>query len=139
MTRPVTTHRVIQFSDQTTAIASTIHLVPFCPSKDEASKIDQAAFVTAQVAQLQELTLASACVFGLLIILGKHCFPRATGSCWKATYRPTVPRIVRSSRELRRSLAAFAGICSEVRLTEAVFANLAKDHNIGTDAEEVQD
>ena len=44
--------------------------------------------------------------------------------------------IVRSSRELRRSLSAFAGICSEVRLTEAVFANLAKDLNTGTDAEE---
>ena len=44
--------------------------------------------------------------------------------------------IVRSSRELRRSLSAFAGICSEVRLTKAVYANLAKDHNIRTDAEE---
>ena len=48
-------------------------------------------------------------------------------------------RIVRSSRELRRSLSALAGSCSEVRLTEAVYANLAQDHNIGTDAEEVWD
>ena len=47
--------------------------------------------------------------------------------------------IVRSSRELRRSLSAFAGICSEVRLTEAVYANLAKDLNTRTDAEEAWD
>ena len=42
-------------------------------------------------------------------------------------------------RGLRRSLSAFAGICSEVRLTEAVFANLAKDLNTRTDAEEAWD
>ena len=48
-------------------------------------------------------------------------------------------RIVRSSKELRRSLSALAGICSEVRLTEAVYATLAKDLNTRTDAEEVWD
>ena len=48
-------------------------------------------------------------------------------------------RIVRSSRELRRSLSALAGICSEVRLTEAVYATLAKDLNTRTDAEEALD
>ena len=44
--------------------------------------------------------------------------------------------IVRSSRELKTITVCLAGICSEVRLTEAVYANLAKDHNTRTDAEE---
>ena len=47
--------------------------------------------------------------------------------------------IVRSSKELKTITVCLAGICSEVRLTEAVFANLAKDLNIRTDAEEVWD
>ena len=44
--------------------------------------------------------------------------------------------IVRSSKELKTITVCLAGICSEVRLTEAVYANLAKDHNTRTDAEE---
>ena len=39
-------------------------------------------------------------------------------------------------RGLRRSLSAFAGICSEVRLTEAVNANPAQDDYIRTDVRE---
>ena len=44
--------------------------------------------------------------------------------------------IVRSSKELKTITVCLAGICSEVRLTEAVYANLAKDPNTRTDAEE---
>ncbi len=44
--------------------------------------------------------------------------------------------IVRSSKELKTITVCLAGICSEVRLTEAVYDNLAKDHNTRTDAEE---
>ena len=47
--------------------------------------------------------------------------------------------IVRSSKELKTITVCLAGICSEVRLTEAVYANLAKDHNTRTDAEEAWD
>ena len=42
-------------------------------------------------------------------------------------------------RGLRRSLSAFAGICSEARLTEAVYANPAQDDNIETDVREAWD
>ena len=48
-------------------------------------------------------------------------------------------RIVRSSRELRRSLSAFAGICSEAQLTEAVYANPAQDDNTSADVREAWD
>ena len=65
--------------------------------------------------------------------------PRATGVVGKQHIVRQYLRIVRSSRELRRSLSALAGICSEVRLTEAVYATLAEDLNIRTDAEEVWD
>ena len=47
--------------------------------------------------------------------------------------------IVRSSKELKTITVCLAGICSEVRLTEAVYANLAKDLNTRTDAEEAWD
>ena len=47
--------------------------------------------------------------------------------------------IVRSSKELKTITVCLAGICSEVRLTEAVYANPAQDHDIGTDVREVWD
>ena len=48
-------------------------------------------------------------------------------------------KLLYGSKELRRSMSALAGFCSEVRLTEAVYANLAQDHNIGTAAEKAWD
>ena len=47
--------------------------------------------------------------------------------------------IVRSSKELKTITVCLAGICSEVRLTEAVYANPAQDDNTSTDVREAWD
>ena len=47
--------------------------------------------------------------------------------------------IVRSSKELKTITVCLAGICSEVRLTEAVNANPAQDATTSADVREAWD